>query len=477
MVRWRGGSDDERVTPGRRLAHLAASDLYVSCPHGLDVTQVVFGDAAAAVDPALADRIYTSRRWRSDYISAVGELTQRAVRSRSDTLDVARAGLQSLARHVERHGSRRPDESSALLTDDVCSRGDLTPATELVVPYRGGQLAGAALLAQLHRWVLGGVVEPSFAVAIERVVAHPEWLSLPGRHVAIIGAQDLLAPTEVLASWGADLLLPEVPGLGEGPSAVRTAVHAGQINVPVRSRGRYGLDPLTDNQVMTTWLAEHARRKPLVLGAYSSSGGIVATAAIDAMIDNLVGVHPDITLAGVGSPLDFFALDPSDLSAPTQPSESHWGSAARRLLRSYPEPADTISLAGGLLSWQGPAHALVRRITRWRSLDTARRGRRVSFNVAPVVTVDARRGGKLSRRSARGVTHFGVEFFAPDTARTLMAALLVHDVNQPIAPASMQPERLLTDQAAHSGLWRCGLAARSLLPAAVLLGVLPRRRA
>ena len=69
-----------------------------------------------------------------------------------------------------------------------------------------------------------------------------------------------------------------------------------------------------------------------------------------------------------------------------------------------------------------------------------------------------------------GAHHFGIEIFAPDTTSTLMAALLVHDLNTKPSSRS-HPERLFSDGAAHGGLWRAAYEPRSALGIAALAGL------
>jgi len=71
-----------------------------------------------------------------------------------------------------------------------------------------------------------------------------------------------------------------------------------------------------------------------------------------------------------------------------------------------------------------------------------------------------------------GAHRFGVEIFSAETARVLMAALLVHDLHRP-DDAPEHPEALFSDQAAHGGLWRAAYEPRSVLGVAAVAG-LPR---
>ncbi|WP_280268253.1 hypothetical protein [Nocardia wallacei] len=96
----------------------------------------------------------------------------------------------------------------------------------------------------------------------------------------------------------------------------------------------------------------------------------------------------------------------------------------------------------------------------------------MSYSVTPLVW------GRIARTAwpvaaYRGCTHFGIEVFEPDTARTLLAAELVADLFDPPA-AEPNPESLFASGACHSGLWRLPYEPRSLLTFAAAAGRLQR---
>jgi len=68
----------------------------------------------------------------------------------------------------------------------------------LSLPYRGDRLRDDALLRRLDAWVGSGVIEPSCAEAVRTVAAHPEWLRLPGRTIAVLGAGAEVGPLSPL---------------------------------------------------------------------------------------------------------------------------------------------------------------------------------------------------------------------------------------------------------------------------------------
>ena len=123
-----------------------------------------------------------------------------------------------------------------------------------------------------------------------------------------------------------------------------------------------------------------------------------------------------------------------------------------------------------LVAQQGPNYALAKRIQRWRGISASANGFAVSFNVAPATWTRSVTKNRVLAAAYAGARHFGIEIFAPATSRVLMAALLVHDLNQP-SPEERHPERLFSEGAAHGGLWRAAYQPRSVLGVAALTGL------
>ena len=127
---------------------------------------------------------------------------------------------------------------------------------------------------------------------------------------------------------------------------------------------------------------------------------------------------------------------------------------------------------------QGPNYALAKHLQRWRALAARASGTLTSMRVAPTTRTRSVMSNRALAAAYEGSPRFGLEVFDPETASTLMATLLVHDLCNPTSPANpavdlAHPDDQLMHAAAHAGLWRTAYAPRSVLPLAVLLG-LPR---
>ena len=241
----------------------------------------IFADAARPVEPELADRIAAAVKWRGEYPSFVRELTAAAGASPAAARAVAEAGLASMRTRmvVERDGGdhRLSEGLDAPVRDRLATEtisGSTAPLAELRIPYRGEQLAGDALVRQLDRWVEHGIIEPSVAVAVRRVIDHPQWLRVDGRRIALIGAAAEIGPLEPLTAWGADVIAVDVPDAAVSDRIAAIARRgAGRVALPVNADGVSGVDVLRHLPELRAWLEDLTEGDDLVLGMYAYADG------------------------------------------------------------------------------------------------------------------------------------------------------------------------------------------------------------
>lgn len=103
-----------------------------------------------------------------------------------------------------------------LHTHTVAGIGKVGPAP-VAVPYRGQVLTGDVLRRQVDRWVVGGLVEPSFAQALWRVQAHPEWVDLSDQRFALPGAYAQMGPLPYLLRWRSTVYAVDLPRAASAP--------------------------------------------------------------------------------------------------------------------------------------------------------------------------------------------------------------------------------------------------------------------
>ncbi len=476
--------------------------------------RAVFADAARATDPDLAARIAGTENWRKDYMPPARDLVESGLTASGGTVRMSRDGLASL---YERFAFTRDgvatDVATALAehteprfaTAEVVGKG--RGVTDLVIPYHGRALSGPDLRHQLDVWLAEGIVEPSFAHALEAVMAHPEWLDLTSVDFAVLGAGAEMGPLGCLLDWGATVWAVDLPRPDLWRRIIADAEgRAGRLRVPIPMDGPdrtqlegpalaavAGADLLTQAPEIRTWLAGIGR--PFTLGNYVYADGplhVRVSLAIDAIGMDLLGAGHDVMLAWLATPTDVFAVPIEAV----EESRRRWRSAgiwryARSPLRlagqfekNYPTTVFTSTgveygIADCLVAQQGPNYLLAKRLQRWRAMAAREDGVRVSLNVAPSTRTRSVVKNKALAAAYAGAGRFGLEIFEPDTSNAIMAALLVHDLRNDASSANPKvpiphPMQLFVDGSCHGGLWRSEYAARSVLGIAAIAGMFER---
>lgn len=473
--------------------------------------RTVVADALRQVDTAAALAAEQETDWRAGYLGHFRRLVEAGLTSRDAALSVARNGLESVHRRMRVMTAGGAETGLGALLDAPAQRSVTTvtvPGTgeadsELSVPYHGERLRGSALQRRLDAWEAGGVVEPSCAAALRTVAAHPEWLRLPGRTVVVLGAGAEVGPLPALLGWGARVIGVDLARPAIWERVLDTARRSGgTLLVPVADEKpgpqepgpdrsgtgqealaqRAGLDLAADVPAIADWLA--AAAGPLVLGNYVYADGaanVRVCAAVDALTMRLQGQRDDVALAFLATPTDVFAV-PADAVAHSARAYATRSTMARfagrplralsggRLLRPAYLPDADPGVNDSLVRQQGPNYALAKRLQRWRATVAREDGVTVSMNVAPPSRTKSVVQNRVLAAAYAGAHRFGVEVFEPDTCRTIMAALLIHDLHSAAGRARGHPWHDEAHAAAHGGLWRIAYAPRSALGLAALLG-------
>jgi hypothetical protein len=479
--------------------------------------QAVVADALTRADPAGALAASRETNWRAGYLTHFRTLVEAGLASRQAAVSVAHDGLASLHQRM-RVTSADGTESGLDSLVSAAARHELAtvtvtgtgvPQRVLSVPYRGERLSGDALLRRLEAWVTAGVIEPSCADAVAKVAASPEMLALTGRTVAVLGAGAEIGPLPVLLSWGIRVAAVDLPRPVIWERVLGMARdRAGTLLAPVARAGpddgtggrtggaaddpdlaeRVGFDLTGDVPAVADWLA--STDGPLTLGNYVYADGaanVRVASAVDALTLRLTAGRSDVSLAFLATPTDVFAV-PAEAVA--QSARAYAGrspvaklgrrslrmlSAGRLLCPAYPPGADP-GICDSLIAQQGPNYVLAKRLQRWRATVARDGGATVSMNVAPPTRTRSVTRNRVLAAAYAGAGRFGVEVFEPATTRTLMAALLVHDLETGGEPAAAHPWEDEAHAAAHGGLWRIAYTPRSALGLAALLGYAAARK-
>jgi hypothetical protein len=356
-------------------------------------------------------------------------------------------------------------------------------------------------MRQLDLWERRGVMESSAVEALRLVNENPEWLDLSDRYFVLLGAASEMGPLEALCTWGANVVAVDLPHRHVWDRIIEAArAGSGRVTVPVRVetndldslRANAGLDLLTEGPQAKAWLQGFDRS--FTIGNYAYADGVDfvrLAAAVDALIVELLEANRTTSLAYLATPTDVFAVSQDIIEAANRRRSR---SMLRRSLgavtasRLYaPNYSQTIDGEGGrtwgfsdcLVPIQGANYALAKWIQRWRAMLAREDGSLSSANVAPATNTRSVVKNRMLAAAYLGAPSFGVEIFDPATSRAVMAALLAHDIRNPKATANPttqleHPFDVFVENAIHGGIWQLPYEPRSVLPLALLLGMVKR---
>lgn len=487
--------------------------------------RAIFADSVREVDPQLSDRIEQTKDWRKGYITPMREIVVSAASTPQAAIAISRAGLKSTDRRFTftRNGEdftlsqemETPSENGAI--ESVTVRGRASREEEFSIPFQGRRIFGADLRRQIDTWVSTGIAEPSFGQALHLVMDNPDWLDLKDTNIAILGAGAEMAPTRSLLRWGAhihalDLPRPEIwqrlIAITRGtPGSLRIPISPGEVGTtPFTTGGNIhseddstvasvaGIDLLSQPAEVAQWINQIEGQ--FVLGNYTYADGAVhalLSVSADAIFTQLAKTRRDMTLAFLATPTDVFMVPMECVNA----SRARWkdrgfAGALQSPLRvfgqfepNYPTTyfagdGTELGLSDSLVVQQGPNYLLAKRIQRWRALAARHDGFPVSLNLAPATRTQSVVKNRALAAAYAGAGRFGVEVFEPATSTALMAAMLVHDLRNPLSTANpatplANPMDLFVVGANHGGLWRSAYAPRSVLGIAAVLGMFESR--
>lgn len=434
-----------------------------------EMTRAVVSAAFASIDETAAAKVTRESHWKNNFSQHLTALDTQIAADPSRYRTVAAAGLRAAHELFTTEGAAA--RADVLRTTTLT--GSKPPMGELTIPYRGRQLGAQELLDEVHAWTARGLCTASVPASIERVLMHPEWLPLEGHTIVVLGAMAKIGPYWPLLRWGARVAAVDLPHAKIATALQFRALEAaGTALLPVGPDNSVpGADILSDPVAVADWIERLPGRLVLVdtLRGAPESQFFTAMAA-DSLIQRVVRARPDTVLADLPSPADSFAVHPEDVS---HSRDAFTGSSGRlrglartfthgnALQPNYPR-GDTTCLADAHLPQHSWDFTMAKRIARWRAVDAAAHGTRVSHNVAPATFSAPMRSHALSQMVIRSAARFGIEPFEEQTATMLMAALLVHDLCAGIEPPS-SPTEAEYDGAVHGGLWTSPYKPRSVI--------------
>jgi len=136
---------------------------------------------------------------------------------------------------------------------------------------------------------------------------------------------------------------------------------------------------------------------------------------------------------------------------------------------------ETLYVCDALVGAQGPNYALAKRMQHWRAMLARERGCIISSNIAPSTkTVSVMQNQNFAKAYSTMHNFAPYEIPGPETSNSVMTALLIHDLNEPMhagnkAMPLASPQQIFSQGGFHGGAWRCAHTFDSIGVPAVLL--------
>jgi len=483
-----------------------------------DVSKAVFAASAMGIDDSTSGAVAEEKKWRENYVTHVNRHTEMCLVSPVAALQAAQQGMDFLYENFRfsREGQNlsiqdamkmplRPCPYRAVVIKGEAGK-DLQP--KVVVPWSishqhdGPALMGPSLEAEVAAAVSRGIMEPSVLTALQRMHQEPEALPSVVAHTAFvaIGAGSAMCPVETLLSLGATVVAIDMPFPAMWKRLIAFARNSpGTLVLPVRASTPHaesaadvvlaeaaGCSCIEDTPEILDWLLNlDLSGRRLAVGAYAYADGpsfVRATLAMDAIFQGLVASRPkgDVSLTYLCSPTDSFAV-PVEARAESERRRTLSGLGSRALWQrplsstgrflqpnesGKGKPASGLVVGDAFVTQQGPNYMLAKRLQHWRAMLCRSQGVPVSANIAPASHTVSVRKAKILAAAYDGCKHFGVEIFNTNTSRTLMTALLIHDLKWPEAADGSHPMALFAHGACHNGFWRMPYVLRSVVEVA-----------
>lgn len=464
-------------------------------PHGVHfptnnttaTARSIVAKALHAVDPVKALEAADEMDWRMGFGEYFRHMVQVGLDSPEAARSIAIAGLAATYEQLrfkgESLGHTVAHPTPTFEFDTVEIRGEGTPMRGVAVPYRGQSLQGEQLLHQLKLWRGRGQITATFESAVEEVLDNPDWLSLEGDTVVMMGALAETGPLRHLLTWGVDVVAIDLPTqLAARQLKGLAEAGAGRVRLPARPEGAEGADIgvnlIAEVPEVAHWISSFDQR--LTLGHYYYTDGashLRLSAAGDAVSRIVTEQKPDTGLAYLASPTAAFAVGAHEIGFSTRSYEQErtwWRTPARlvsggRVLQPNYPAESAFGICDATVPQQGPYYALAKQLQRWRAAMAIAENRETSINVAPLTYTKSLTSSRALMAACAGATRFGIDVLEPETSQALMAIMLVHDMRAG-RRRHREPWREELHGASHNGLWTCAYSTRSVLAIAAMAG-------
>mmetsp|Transcript_5716 Transcript_5716/g.11160 ORF Transcript_5716/g.11160 Transcript_5716/m.11160 type:complete len:786 (-) Transcript_5716:180-2537(-) len=475
----------------------------------------ILAAAIGAVNPELAEKVRNEKKWRFNYVKHLTNMVEAQCKSPEDALKVANAGLNkayTMFQFISKDGKTTTSFASAMSAKNdtkFCTgfvKGELeTPKNkQLEIAYKGKQISGDELTRQVKKWVEYGTIEPSAGDAILKCAANPGWIDLSDKYFVLLGAGSAMGPFEVLMSLGANVVAVDLDRPGIWKRLIERARNSsGSITFPMTKEQKdcanddemyasSGCNLFTETPLIRDWLVDLYPSKPFTVGSYAYLNGalhVQVSLAMDAICRDLCERRKGTSLAYLCTPTDLHLI-PKEAHDAAQANYDEFSKkpfcAVMKMLggkkflnKNVRKPVagegGDFYYVNGISVAQGPNYAMAKRMQHWRAVIARSKGNIVSSNIAPSTSTVSVVQNRTFAWAYEGMPYFTpYEIFAPETSKSVMIAILFHDLNNPTSVANPKtalanPNELFASGSFHGGLWRCAYEVDSIGECSVLL--------
>eukprot|EP00929_Paragymnodinium_shiwhaense_P009290 TRINITY_DN11340_c0_g1_i1.p1 TRINITY_DN11340_c0_g1~~TRINITY_DN11340_c0_g1_i1.p1 ORF type:complete len:490 (-),score=114.72 TRINITY_DN11340_c0_g1_i1:163-1632(-) len=460
--------------------------------------------AQKLADDALVQQINGEKDWRHQYHVHIDELTKRLLFAGCQSKDAAVAALQAGLEEARKMDFENADGSFVALQDAVAAaafdvakiQGTGTPETTLTCPYKGRRLTGEVLAEQCDAWATKGVMEPDCAQSIKDGVQKID--SLKGRTFVVLGAGSELGPLRLLLQAGATVAAVATRKPKRWAELIEfTKGTAGTLLLPVpqgkteeaEAANVAGADLTEETPAILDWCVRVAKEAPgmVTVGTYLYADGeanVRLTVASDMIVDKItqeLGASK-ASCAWLTSCSTSLVIPDAAFEAQQQilKEKTSWWQrglgSPNKCEAVATESKGSVRFYKGFEVLQGPNYALAQLMRQWRAMILASAGYVVSAPVTPSCHTESVRKNSTMAAVLDGMAYQEpLEAFEPDACQSLMFAVLVSDLSEPV-PELASPQHLFARKSFHSGLWRCPFAMSSLGSAMWVLGKVAGKR-
>ncbi|ENX15480.1 hypothetical protein F895_02026 [Acinetobacter sp. CIP 64.2] len=475
-------------------------------PSTTDTAKQILYAALHSVNSPYTSQLKTEKNWRKQYPFYFQELVKVGISSIHHPLLIAQHGLEAAQDLFIFNRAGHETTLAQAMTqideqpfDTYILKG--TGSAEIEpwsIPFEGKKLQGQALLAQIDRWEQQQIIEPSHAKALRLLQAHPEWFDLSTRTMVLFGAASEAGPLSWLAKWRANIVAIDLPNPKIWEKITQTVQQGNATLIApqqtlAHQEKQLGANLLTQTPEIANWLKTF--KGPLDLAGIAYLDGekhVRVSIAMISIMEQVSQKKPDSSIMFMLTPTDIYAIPKSVVHSIQQKTQQRpvlekllTKSIHNVSLSNFFKPnleqliasdnGQQYGISDCMVIEQGPNYALAKRMQQWFAIQTRARGQKTVINIAPSTTTHSVVKNPILKAAFAGADLFKVETFSPETTNAIMAALWVHDLNNPDSATNPEkqlahPLELIMENANHGGLWHVPYLARTALPFAAAYG-------